>query len=77
MASKLAQNVASDVAVHSYMSFNTCYTDTGLWWVWLVVGVVACCADSCADRRNGLGTTCGICCDLIHNPARFKTGRLF
>jgi processing peptidase subunit beta len=32
LASKLAQNVAKDNLAHSFMSFNTCYTDTGLWY---------------------------------------------
>ena len=27
------QNVAESSECHSFMSFNTCYTDTGLWWV--------------------------------------------
>ena len=26
-----AQNVAETSECHSFMSFNTCYTDTGLW----------------------------------------------
>lgn len=31
MASKLAQNIASAPGARSFLSFNTCYTDTGLW----------------------------------------------
>lgn len=36
LASKLAQNVAQGNLAHSFMSFNTCYTDTGLWGIYLV-----------------------------------------
>ncbi|CAI8041240.1 Mitochondrial-processing peptidase subunit beta, partial [Geodia barretti] len=42
MASKLAQNIVAHSGtnpseVHSFMSFNTCYTDTGLWGVYAVL----------------------------------------
>ncbi|XP_003385964.1 PREDICTED: mitochondrial-processing peptidase subunit beta-like [Amphimedon queenslandica] len=36
MASKLAQICASEGLAHSFMSFNTCYTDTGLWGIYMV-----------------------------------------
>lgn len=37
MSSKLAQIVAETSECHSFMSFNTCYTDTGLWGIYMVV----------------------------------------
>ena len=36
LASKLAQSIANESLAHSYMSFNTCYTDTGLWGIYAV-----------------------------------------
>lgn len=35
-ASKLAQKVAEEGLAHSYMTFNTCYKDTGLFGIYLV-----------------------------------------
>ena len=37
MASKLAQVAAQENLARSFMSFNTCYTDTGLWGIYLVM----------------------------------------
>ncbi|XP_065909132.1 mitochondrial-processing peptidase subunit beta-like [Dysidea avara] len=36
MASRLAQHVASGSSARGFMSFNTCYTDTGLWGIYFV-----------------------------------------
>lgn len=36
MGSKLAQDAMAGNLCHSFMSFNTCYTDTGLWGIYLV-----------------------------------------
>jgi processing peptidase subunit beta len=36
LASKLAQDIASKDLAHSYMTFNTCYKDTGLFGIYLV-----------------------------------------
>eukprot|EP00794_Sanderia_malayensis_P006254 gene6254-6973_t len=36
MASPLAQVVSKHDLAHNYMSFNTCYTDTGLWGAYMV-----------------------------------------
>ncbi|KAL5014370.1 hypothetical protein ScPMuIL_008640 [Solemya velum] len=36
LASKLAANSASGNLCHSFQSFNTCYTDTGLWGLYFV-----------------------------------------
>lgn len=36
MPSRLAQECATEPLVRSFMSFNTCYTDTGLWGIYLV-----------------------------------------
>merc|ERR1719433_399137 len=36
VGSKLAQQVAQHNLAHSFMSFNTCYTDTGLWGMYMV-----------------------------------------
>ena len=33
LASNLASASAQGNLCHSFQSFNTCYTDTGLWWV--------------------------------------------
>jgi len=33
---KLARDVSEHGLAHNYMSFNTCYTDTGLWGVYMV-----------------------------------------
>ena len=36
LASRLAQASSTDSLCHSFQSFNTCYTDTGLWGVYFV-----------------------------------------
>ena len=36
LASRLAQASSMDGLCHSFQSFNTCYTDTGLWGVYFV-----------------------------------------
>jgi len=36
MAGQLANDVQKHNLAHSYMSFNTCYTDTGLWGAYMV-----------------------------------------
>ncbi|KXJ11833.1 mitochondrial-processing peptidase subunit beta [Exaiptasia diaphana] len=36
VGSKLAQEVAQNNLAHNFMSFNTCYTDTGLWGIYFV-----------------------------------------
>ncbi|XP_046841451.1 mitochondrial-processing peptidase subunit beta-like [Xenia sp. Carnegie-2017] len=36
VSSKLAQDVSEYNLAHSFMSFNTCYTDTGLWGIYMV-----------------------------------------
>ncbi|XP_064604939.1 LOW QUALITY PROTEIN: mitochondrial-processing peptidase subunit beta-like [Liolophura sinensis] len=36
LASKLAANAAKGELAHSFQSFNTCYTDTGLWGIYFV-----------------------------------------
>ena len=36
LASKLASNSALGNLCHSFQSFNTCYTDTGLWGIYFV-----------------------------------------
>merc|ERR1712091_116764 len=36
VGSKLAQQVAENNLAHNFMSFNTCYTDTGLWGIYFV-----------------------------------------
>ena len=36
MASPLAQVVSKHDLAHSYMSFNTCYTDTGLFGTYMI-----------------------------------------
>nr|XP_020645646.1 mitochondrial-processing peptidase subunit beta isoform X2 [Pogona vitticeps] len=36
LSSKLAQGVCQENLCHSFQSFNTCYTDTGLWGVYMV-----------------------------------------
>ncbi|XP_065828961.1 mitochondrial-processing peptidase subunit beta-like [Oscarella lobularis] len=36
LGSKLAQDAAKGNLCHSYLSFNTCYTDTGLWGIYMV-----------------------------------------
>ena len=36
VASRLGQQAVDYNLLHSYQSFNTCYTDTGLWGTYLV-----------------------------------------
>jgi len=36
LSSKLASNCATGNLCHSFMSFNTCYTDTGLWGIYFI-----------------------------------------
>ncbi|XP_001631568.2 mitochondrial-processing peptidase subunit beta [Nematostella vectensis] len=36
IGSKLAQQIAQNNLAHNFMSFNTCYTDTGLWGIYFV-----------------------------------------
>ena len=36
VSGKLATDVHKHNLAHSYMSFNTCYTDTGLWGAYMV-----------------------------------------
>uniref|UniRef100_S4R6X6 Peptidase, mitochondrial processing subunit beta n=1 Tax=Petromyzon marinus TaxID=7757 RepID=S4R6X6_PETMA len=36
LSSKLAQTLAQKSVCHSYQSFNTCYSDTGLWGTYMV-----------------------------------------
>merc|ERR1719402_1345820 len=36
VGSKLAQQVSQHNLAHNFMSFNTCYTDTGLWGIYFV-----------------------------------------
>jgi len=36
ISSKLAQTVSENGLAHNYMSFNTCYSDTGLWGTYMV-----------------------------------------
>ena len=36
ISGKLAQDVSEHGLAHNYMSFNTCYTDTGLWGAYMV-----------------------------------------
>ena len=36
LAGQLASDVSKYGLAHSYMSFNTCYTDTGLWGAYMV-----------------------------------------
>jgi len=36
VSSRLAQDVSKYGLAHNYMSFNTCYTDTGLWGAYMV-----------------------------------------
>ncbi|KAM7432117.1 hypothetical protein ABFA07_017390 [Porites harrisoni] len=36
ISSKLAQDMIKHNLAHSFMSFNTCYTDTGLWGIYFV-----------------------------------------
>ena len=38
-ASPLAAMSAEQNLCHSFQSFNTCYTDTGLWWVLLSLSI--------------------------------------
>lgn len=36
LSSRLAQMVCQGNLCHSFQSFNTCYTDTGLWGIYMV-----------------------------------------
>lgn len=36
LSSKLAQMACQGNLCHSFQSFNTCYTDTGLWGLYMV-----------------------------------------
>jgi len=41
-ASRLATAATEDNLAHSYQSFNTCYTDTGLWGMYFVCDPLKC-----------------------------------
>jgi processing peptidase subunit beta len=49
-ASRLATAATESSLAHSYQSFNTCYTDTGLWGIYFVCDPLKCEVRRCMHR---------------------------